>query len=175
VKPSETTALMSRLKASYPRQPISDETIRAYAEALADLDAERVARAVAVHIRTSPYFPAISEICQACAEDVCAAPTAADAWDEVMRAVSRYGQYRLPEWSHPVIGKCVDGIGGWIGLCQSENSVADRSQFMRLYADERPRAVKAANVGPMLEAQASRSLKPQSVGEILKALPGGKP
>ena len=174
MKPSETAALVSRLKASYPRQPISEDTIRAYCEALADLDADRAALAVACHIRTSPYFPAISEICQACAEESCAAPTAAEAWDEVTRAVSRVGQYRLPTWSHPVICKCVDGIGGWIALCQSENAVADRSQFMRLYADERPRAVKAENVRPMLEAQQARALKSQSVGDVLKMLPGGK-
>jgi hypothetical protein len=173
VKPSETTAIMARLKASYPRQPISEETIRAYAEALADLDADKVAKAVACHVRTSAFFPAISEICQACAEESCAAPTAADAWDEVMRAVGSVGQYRLPTWSHPVIGKCVDGIGGWVNLCQSENCVADRSQFMRLYADERPRAVREENVRPMLEARNERALKAQIVGDVLKALPGG--
>ena len=170
---AETGKLIAILKAAYPRQPVEDATASVYATMLEDLDPRAAVEAVQRHIATCTYFPSIAEIRKGAAEKSCGAPTAAEAWDEVLRAVSRYGRNRAPKWSHVAVENAVNGVG-WQAICDSSDQMADRAHFFKLYSETRTAAVTEENVRPMLEQAERRALKAQSVGDVLKALPGGK-
>lgn len=69
------------------------------------------------------------------------APAADEAWGEVVRERHRAGMFagtpqsdRQLEWSHPAIAAVVDAMG-WAELCVSENEVADRAHFVKLYGE----------------------------------------
>lgn len=55
-----------------------------------------------------------------------------DAWGDVLREVGRTGRYRRPQFSDAVTARVVDRLG-WVELCDSENTVADRARFVELY------------------------------------------
>lgn len=119
----------------------------AYHQILGDLDADLLAR-VAVHLAsTQTFFPAAAEIRRACfhlAEVGLGIPTAQDAWAEVSLMMrkgfwdTKNGWYevRAPcadDWSHPVVQRAVDAVGGWMALRVSTNTVADRARFLQAY------------------------------------------
>lgn len=72
-------------------------------------------------------------------------PTPADAWAEVTRAAKnglyhRHDGWYTPraateaDWSHPLVARALDGIGGLAYLRTSRNLAADRARFMNAYA-----------------------------------------
>lgn len=77
-------------------------------------------------------------------------PTIADAWAEVKVAISKYG-YPRPEEAlqslSPTTAKAVRAMG-WLELCSSENEVADRAHFMKIYSTMEKRQ-KEQNILPL--------------------------
>jgi len=121
---------------AYPRQEVPRETVKVYLQTLADIPANVLKAAALAHISTSQWFPSIAELRDQAAHLVERAlniPSAFEAWDEVTRTIRELGSYRWPVFSHPLIGKAVDGVGGWKGLCMSENQIADRARFFQVY------------------------------------------
>lgn len=57
---------------------------------------------------------------------------AAEAWLEVLGAVSRVGFYGSPEFSDSLIRKAVACVG-WRSICLSENVGVERSHFLKAY------------------------------------------
>lgn len=55
------------------------------------------------------------------------------AWAEVLEQVAMTGYYRIPTFSHPAIAAAVDAMG-WRNICISEDQMADRAHFLKLYA-----------------------------------------
>ena len=55
-----------------------------------------------------------------------------EAWGEVIQAIQRFGFYRSPVFDDPLIARAVDALG-WKYLCSSENVVADRAHFAKVY------------------------------------------
>lgn len=108
----------------------------AYARMLADLEYTPACAAVERVAATHTYptvLPAIAEIRAAYAEltrgDVRAG---GDAWGDVITAIRRFGVHRRPRFDDPLVADAVRSLG-WENLCNSENAVADRSQFVALY------------------------------------------
>lgn len=101
---------------------------------LADLAPAALEAAVLAHISTNKWFPTIAELREATLAMLPGQgiPTATEAWGEVMHAFEMVGYYHTPEWSHPAIAKTVDAMG-WQQLCLSENGMADRAHFIKLY------------------------------------------
>ena len=60
------------------------------------------------------------------------APEPLEAWGIVLKEIQRVGFYRSPTFTDPVIAKAVDCIG-WQTLCSSDNQVADRAHFGKVY------------------------------------------
>ena len=58
--------------------------------------------------------------------------TSGEAWLVVKQAFSSIGSWGMPKFKAPLIQKAVD-IMGWKELCLSENQVADRAHFMKIY------------------------------------------
>lgn len=88
-------------------------------------------------------------------------PGVDEAWAEVQREIARVGwtgaldPQRKPLFSHPTISAAVEAMG-WQTLCESENEVADRAHFLKLYGSATARATRDA-------------VMPASVRELLEA------
>jgi len=130
------------LGAAYPRFPVPAETASVYAQLLADVDDALLVAAVKHHAATSKWFPTVAELREAALElrDVAdGVPTAEEAWGEVCEKMRRYppvpleNGWRVPEFSHPLILKAVNVLGGWVELGRSENGIADRAHFFQIY------------------------------------------
>lgn len=134
---NETTLdVLEFLMNAYPNKAIGEETIAIYLRLLSDIPADVLKAAALAHVTKSAFFPAVAELRDAAAglmERAMNVPTAYDAWDEVCQRIATHGHYRLPEFSHPLVKKAVDGCGGWVTLCMSENQIADRARFFQVY------------------------------------------
>lgn len=86
-------------------------------------------------------------------------PSWADAWEEVWKAVTSLGYYRKPQWSHPLIAKTVDSMGGWQTMCQIQvdNLSTERAQFRQMYESHASRATRHANLLPDVRALAVKN------------------
>ena len=133
----EFMKILAALAALWPRFKLETATIDAYYAILGDLNA-RLLEAATLQIGSEarPFFPAAGELRQ-CAFDLldrqAGIPTAWDAWAEVSKRFGTHGHASLPEFSHPLIKRTVDGVGGWRELCMSTNNVADRARFVQAY------------------------------------------
>ena len=124
------------LAAAYPRQVIPKETGKVYRELLLDIDDNLLTIAAKQHAASSKWFPSVAELRGVALEMQARAnglPTAAEAWHEVMGQVGAHGYYGSPQFSHRLVQQAVDGLGGWKTLCASNNQVADRAHFLRIY------------------------------------------
>jgi len=138
---AQVTKLMMGLAAAYAHAPqLTEHNYRAYHRFLSDLPYEVLARAVEQVGSESEFFPPASRLRQVAfqllewADEL---PSAYDAWGEIQRSFATHGLYRgAPQWSHPLIGEVLQRVGGYANLCRSENSAADRSQFIRAYEDQ---------------------------------------
>jgi hypothetical protein len=157
------------LRAVYFKAAISDDTWLAYFMALADIPDEALIRAVSEHIAHSDDFPTIAGLRRLALAGQ--HPSPGDAWGEVARQMQDVGRYRTPVFSHPLITQAVDQVGGWQGLCESDNLVADRVHFLRLY-EELVRRETAGKVSfPSLQKHlVVRSASPKKIGNVIQAL-----
>lgn len=93
-------------------------------------------------------------------------PSAAEAWAEVMHAVRFIGRNNTPTWPSEAIKKSVEGLGGWQVICDSENQMADRAHFMRLYDVESRREKEKAMLPPAIRNLIAR-IQAESVPCVL--------
>ncbi len=123
-------------------------TLAVYHRTLADIDAPALLAAALDHISRSRFFPAVSELRDAAYRVVTInQPTAEEAWGEVKSAFLSVGSYRVPEFSHPLISRAIKIIG-WKILCMSENQIADRAHFLRIYGSVEQRGKDMALMLP---------------------------
>lgn len=160
----EAAKIIATLIAAYPRVDISEETTKLYAKFLQDLDYHQVQAAVVKHIATSPYFPTIAELRQAAVDVIPDSniPLPGEAWAEVTKHMRDVGYTGKPTFSHPLIEKTIQAMGGWIALCQSEDGMVDRAHFMKIYESYRNRHVEEVKTAPVMM---------MLVGDVVKSLP----
>ena len=132
----ETVALA--IKAAYPSSNVLPDkyAMKVWYRALMDIDFFFVVYAVWEHISTSIFPPSIAEIREKCAARL--SPMVTDwgeAWEEVQRAIQKYGRYQEEEAlsSMTRMTKAAVRRMGFQNLCSSENLVADRAHFQRMY------------------------------------------
>lgn len=80
-------------------------------------------------------------------------PSWGDAWEEVLRAIRRYGSYRPVEAMNslsPLARKATERIG-FRNLCVSENISADRANFRMIYEQLADREKKEAQLSAPLK------------------------
>ena len=124
--------------AAYPKAKMldSDEAMEVWFKLLEDLDYKVVHNAVMEHISTSVFPPSVAEIRQKCAQRLNPIVTDwGEAWGEVQRAIRKYGSYREEEALESLSGLTAVAVRrmGFKNLCMSENTVADRAHFQRIY------------------------------------------
>lgn len=119
------------LRAVWPAEAITEDTVRAWQWAFEDQRDEDVAAAVKLHIRQSKWFPKPAELLELIAEQTVAAGLLPEeAWLEVLREVSRVGLRRGDErrFSDPLIAEAVSAVG-WGLICTADAAEA-RKQFV---------------------------------------------
>lgn len=140
----ETAKLIGTAMMAYPRwlEKADEEALGAMTVAwhrmLGDLDYQLADAALAKHAATSQYPPTIAEIRSAALSlTPSELPDGEDAWAEVLQAMQKVGYMGTPEWSHPVIAKCVAAMwGNWRNACgavMTETLGVDRAQFLRMF------------------------------------------
>jgi hypothetical protein len=149
--PAETTKVLALLKASYPRQAVGRDNMKAYALMLGDLPFADVQRAVVRHVAESNWFPSIAELREAATGAASSAPDFDEAWAEVCSEIRRVGNYGRPEFSHPAVAAAVDAVG-WRNLCLSTTPGVERAAFRDCYAAGRKRHVGQVQLGRLLES-----------------------
>jgi hypothetical protein len=127
---ADVMGLLARL---YPNYNLTPETIEAYALVLGDVPPDLL-RMAAINLagQAREFFPPAGVIRAAAfelVEQVDSVPSAGEAWGEVC-AVWR-GRKR--EELHPLIHRAVEAMGGWKQLGLSENPMADRAHFLKVY------------------------------------------
>jgi hypothetical protein len=137
----------------------------AYGTVLVDIPGSLLGRAAISAGASGAFFPSASELRKAAleirdlAENI---PSANDAWAEVSRktrtglwAADERGFYnrrssKTEDWTHPLIQKAVEGIGGWSVLRQSDNLAADRARFLQAYSAYRERYARDRDMLPAI-------------------------
>lgn len=154
---AETARLLAILQGAYPRQEIQPETLEAYSAMLSDLTYEAASSALKRILATSKWFPTIAEIRAETAEDFLdSLPDPAIAWGEVLRAISRFGSYRTPEFEHYEIAAAVEAVG-WQAICLDTAVMSTRKRFVDAYTAIRDRTLRGEQLGefagPRLKAE----------------------
>jgi hypothetical protein len=138
----ESGKIMAALAAAYPRFVADESTHVVWHEMLSDLDYYVVSLAVKQCILQNTFPPAISEVRKAAVRIMYPQrSTAAEAWEDVNRALDKYGYYRPSEGMaslSPLAARAVRAIG-WTRMCLSQNLSVERGQFMRIYDEMRER------------------------------------
>lgn len=163
MKKSEVVLMFAKITGAYPgAQGFSTAdriNIDTWAENLADIPAETTAAALRAHIATSPYPPKICDIRKWALQNSFMDP--GEAWALVVRAIHDYGHNRelqaiasLPE----EVGRIAKQMG-WRDLCMSENIMADRAHFLKIYQACQERNTRLAAL-PEVVKNALPSTKP---------------
>lgn len=182
----ETVALA--IKAAYPNTNVLPDkyAMKVWYRALMDLDSCVVENAVWEHISTSPFPPSIAEIREKCTARL--SPMVTDwgeAWEEVQRAIQKYGRYREEEALASMTKMTAVAVRrmGFQNLCNSENPVADRAHFQKMYEgmvreekrqtqlpefvrNERTRMIESHTL-PVRQIESKESQVPESVARAV--------
>lgn len=160
---NEAAKVIATLTAAYPRMEMSEETSKLYARFLQDLEYPKAQAAVVRLIANSKFFPTVAEIREAAFRvEQPDLPLPGEAWEEVMRQIRDVGYIGTPNFSHPLIGKAVQAMGGWIKLCQSEEGMVDRAHFLKVFEGYRGRYVEEEKTAPIMR---------QLIGGVMNKLP----
>lgn len=138
----EVAKMMAVMTLAYPKYELKDGTVDVYAKILKDIPGEVLDTAMKEILAGSIFFPSIAEW-RGKAIDLMIGtrnfPTPGEAWECALREVARCGDYyryserpRVPAYDHPLIEKAVDIIG-YVHLVNSDNLVADRAHFFKIY------------------------------------------
>jgi hypothetical protein len=152
------------------------EEIRAWSkmfrEGILDLDFAEVKAAVDRVIKTEIFLPKVATIRNALiAATRGQRRSGAEAWGDVIKAVSRYGYNRTPVFDDPIVARVVDALS-WKEICNSENATADRARFIQAYDQLVAQGLVEAQIshGASAPALPSRGAPRTLAGGAVKAL-----
>lgn len=147
---SEIVKLVGVMAAGFPSTQVTSETVKVYVSMLRDIPIDILTASVQQCMAESEFMPTIAKLRdRALRLTTSVAPEPLEAWGMVLKEIERTGFYHSPKFENPIIAKAVDCIG-WQALCSSENQVADRAHFGKIYeglvrqADNDRRMIPAA-------------------------------
>lgn len=134
----------------FPNSEVSYENYRAYAPMLCDYSISVLMVSINQCAAESEFFPSIAKIREkALALTTETEMTGLEAWAIVIEAAQRYGIYRpRAPFDNPLIEQAIRFFGGWHQVCYSENVVADRAHFAKLWDDLVRRKIQDARLLP---------------------------
>ena len=126
------------LKTFYSRENLlpNNEAIELWYGQLQDIPFDLAEAVLNKWVATNKWSPSIADIRELAAE--IKNPTVrewGDGWQDVLRAVSRYGSYNVDKALNSfddITRKCVENIG-FLNICQSENISVERANFRMQY------------------------------------------
>lgn len=172
---SDVARLVAEIVAAFPnpRMQVGPATVGVYCQRLADIPIEQLKAAVAHCIDRCTYFPTIAEIRTASAlAKTGPKRSGLDAWGDVMGEVRRVGYQGTPRFTDPVVTAAVRTLGGWLAICESTDTMADRAHFAKAYDSIAARNLEAVAAGKagMLPALPERPLpRLVAVGQAARA------
>ncbi len=162
----EFAKLVGVLELAYKNFKLSDnkEAMKLWYSMLEGIPFELASYGVRKVIAESDYDPKISTILKACTES-CKSLTVTEAWEEVTKAIRYSGYYQetaamesMSETTRKVVGAL-----GWQELCTSENIMAERAHFIKMYEIYDQRKKKDALL-PQVDRERLEQLKQLTEG-----------
>ena len=158
-KETEVAEIVGALALAFTNAKVPERTIRIYIQMLLDIPTEVLRVTAEQCLAECEFFPTIAAIRDRALK--LTLPVRVDpleAWGQVRRAISQYGFYRSPSFDDSITAKAVDSLG-WQYLCVSENPVADRAHFSKIYEQLARREIQEARLLPR-----ARELREQAQG-----------
>lgn len=149
------------LKTYYPRESMlpNEAAMDLWFRQLQDLDYKLAETALNKWVATCRWSPTIADIREEAA-NIAAGEIGdwADGWQQVLKAISRFGFYRPTEALDSMdetTRKCVERIG-FINICTSDNIAADRANFRKIYEAYAEREKTERQIPASTKAQISQ-------------------
>lgn len=121
---------------NWPEEGKEEALISLWTTMLSDVDYEVAQAAVQKYMSESTFAPTIADIRMRIADiTVIRGKTGIEAWGDVKEAIRRFGLYnekRAMDSLSGVTWKVVEAVG-FRTLCLSENEMADRAHFLKVY------------------------------------------
>lgn len=182
MKREQAYEIVNRINATWDQREMSEATAKVYLDAIEPLPFEAAGLAVLQLEKSETFRPSVALLLSTANEFLPgqSIPEADAAWAEVQEQISRVGSKRgmedwtqpknedgtqpthQPVWSHPVVGQLADSMG-WDELCNSENVMADRAHFLKMYDDAAARNRREQNATP-----AEKQLRASLAGLLAK-------
>lgn len=112
------------------------ESIKIWFSLLKDIPYEVLNVAIQKYMMTNKFSPTIADLRELASEVTVGQITDwGDGWEQVLRAISRYGSYNeraALDSMDDITRKCVERLG-FREICLSENIAVDRANFRMLY------------------------------------------
>lgn len=126
--------VLKQLFAAYPGNKATEGTVAIYFRLLADIPPESLQTVVDQCIATCKFLPTVAEIRDEWHNLTrkIGQLSATEAWASVLSEIRRIGYIGVPYFTDALTAQVVKTLG-WRELCASENQVADRAHFMRMY------------------------------------------
>lgn len=145
----EVTKVLAILTLAYPRMELKEGMAEVYASLLSEVPVDILEASAKQIMVESTFFPSIAELRNKSLElmhGTKSVPLPIEAFDEVIHARDVHSEltgeqdenhnwlYRevRHEWSHPLVELAADLIG-WPRIFPTDNPMADRSQFFKVY------------------------------------------
>ena len=134
----EFSVFAMALKTYYPKENLlpNEQAMELWFRQLQDIPYKVAEAGLNKWVALNKWSPSIAEIREMASSvtggDI---PDWGEAWEDVCRAISRFGSYRALEALEslsPLARKATDRIG-YMNLCMSENQSADRANFRMIY------------------------------------------
>ena len=174
VNRQEFKNIVMMLKGAYKNFIIENETqFSLWYGLLSDVSYEALNLAVSKHIAESEFPPTIASLRKAVSvisNPEVAALNNADAWEEVKEAIRKFGYYRESEALEsmtPITAHVVRAMS-WRDLCLSENQMADRAHFIKMFDTFKEREQKQALLPEGIKQQLGTSKLVKQLSDKLK-------
>lgn len=130
-----------------------DDIVQSWSFSLGAVPYSAAAEAIRHHMLESPFFPKASDIYSRVIDRSGAIPNPGPAWELVLaRMKTVYPGQPAPPWDAPYpVRQAVKAMGGIQMLQQSENPMADRAHFLRIYPEYRQAAVRSVDIAALVE------------------------
>ena len=130
--------LVKGMKSAYPSPnflPDAD-SVKIWYQLLSDIDYEAANVAIQKHILVNRFPPTIADIREQAVSVITGdKPIWSDGWEEVLRAIRKYGMYRETEALESmseITRQAVKRLS-FKEICMSENLMADRANFRQVF------------------------------------------
>jgi len=105
---------------AYYQVELTADTINLYHQCLADYDVELIASAASIHVKSSKWFPKISELVSLMKPHIPRIESkATEQAAIVLQAIRSYGYNHEPIWSDPITNYLLKSRFNWKSICNT--------------------------------------------------------